>query len=947
MELPMTLLTRSLRSMLRTCPATARVLAAGTLLLLSSATTHAQQAGDDALEQPNDPFAKNTNGAPDADALNPNAQGQSLWRTLAQLPPAVEQGREWIRARRSAFVTLDLAGVRTLLAQAPQQFGDAEPLLLALPNPDGEFSFFAVSESTMIEPGLAANFPWIKTYAGQGLDDPTATIHIDLTTLGFRAQVLGAERNWAIDPVTFEDTTHYGVYDLSDLPRPRDTFVCHNQDDNAPPVDDNPFATNALGTQLRSYRLAVATTPSYSTFYANNAANTLSGIVTTVNRMNQIYERDLSVRYVLVANNNLLIYSGTSPYSDGDLGTMLGENQSNITSVIGTANFDIGHVFSGLNLGGLAARPSACSASNKARAGTGLSNPTGDFWTIQYVSHEVGHQMNANHSFNANDGGVCLNNRAASAAYEPGSGSTIMSYRGLCGASNNLPATDAMFNQGSYAEIRSFIIGGGNCAALTNTGNTLPVITGLTARQIPKGTAFFASATATDANSDTLTYSWEQRSLGAAQSLLDPDNGASPLFRVFLPSASNTRFFPRYEDIIDGSLSTGEQYPTVGRSMVLRLLVRDNRAGGGGTSFADVTYTISNTAGPFAITSNNAAGQNFAAGSATITWNVAGTNAAPINTSNVRIRLSIDNGSTWPYDLALSTPNDGSETVTLPAVTSSNNARVRIDAIGNVYYDVTDARVSIACPAPPVVTAANECSRVLLSWDAVPGATGYRVLRALASSPAATTQIASLNSNALSFADTGAVAGVNYVYQVRITGALCTAGGPLSAQVVGRRTPVPTITTQPVSSTVNEGATVSFTVAATDAATFAWQRNAAPLTNGGGIAGADTPTLQLTNVQASQAGTYTCIVTNPCGSRTSAQATLEVIVSACDDIDFNNDALFPDDADLIDFLNVLAGGACSTDPTPGCNDIDFNNDGLFPDDSDLVTFLQVLAGQPC
>ncbi len=873
--------------------------------------------------------------------------GHTAWRMLDALPASVEQGRSWVRARRGALAALDLPALRTLLASAPMEFTGAQPLLLALPNPDGDWTFFEVSESPIIEPGLAAAAPWIKTYSGQGLNDPTSTIRIDLTTLGFRAQVLGAERNWAIDPVTFEDTTHYGIYDLSDLPRPQDPFVCHNTDHGAVPTDENPFATNALGTQLRSYRLAVATTPSYSAFFGDNAANTLSGIVTTVNRMNQIFERDFAVRYVLVANNNLLIYIGTSPYTDGNLSAMLNENQTNLTSVIGGANYDIGHVFSGLNLGGLAARPSACNGSNKARGGTGLSSPTGEFWTVQYVSHEVGHQMGANHSFNADDGGQCLANRASSAAYEPGSGSTIMSYRGLCGANNNLPATDAMFNQGAYADIRAHITGAGNCAALTNTSNTLPVISGLVGRQIPKGTAFFASATATDANNDALTYSWEQRSLGAAQSLLAADNGSSPLFRVFLPTTSNTRFFPRYEDVVDGTLSTGEKYPALGRSMVLRLLVRDNRAGGGATAFGDVTYTISNTAGPFAITSNNASGQNFAVGSATITWDVAGTNASPINTANVQIRLSVDNGLTWPYTLAASTPNDGSENVTLPAITANGTARVRIDAIGNVYYDLTDAPVSIACPAPPVVSTANECSRVVINWDAVPGATGYRVLRAPVSNPSAPVQIASITSSTLVWNDTGAVAGVSYLYQVRIVGGQCSSGGPLSAAIPGRRTPLPTFNSQPSSATVNEGDNVSFSVTATDATSYAWQRNGTPLTNGGGISGADTPTLLLTNVQASQAGTYLCVISNACGPRNGTAATLDVVSAGCDGIDFNQDGLFPDDADLLDFLSVLAGGACSSDPTPGCNDIDFNNDGLFPDDSDLVAFLAVLAGQPC
>jgi hypothetical protein len=66
--------------------------------------------------------------------------------------------------------------------------------------------------------------------------------------------------------------------------------------------------------------------------------------------------------------------------------------------------------------------------------------------------------------------------------------------------------------------------------------------------------------------------------------------------------------------------------------------------------------------------------------------------------------------------------------------------------------------------------------------------------------------------------------------------------------------------------------------------------------------------------------------------------------SNCGDIDFNNDSLFPDDSDLVDYITVLAGGVCSTG---SCDSIDFNGDGLFPDDGDFVTFLCVLAGGDC
>ncbi len=65
---------------------------------------------------------------------------------------------------------------------------------------------------------------------------------------------------------------------------------------------------------------------------------------------------------------------------------------------------------------------------------------------------------------------------------------------------------------------------------------------------------------------------------------------------------------------------------------------------------------------------------------------------------------------------------------------------------------------------------------------------------------------------------------------------------------------------------------------------------------------------------------------------------------ACDSIDFNNDSLFPDTADIDDFLSVFSGGPCSTGT---CGDIDFNNDELFPDTTDIDSLLSVFSGGAC
>ena len=886
--------------------------------------------------------------------------GETFWTPLAAVPPAVEAARPWVR-HTGKLLALDFPAMKELLRGAPLEFSGRQRAVVALPNPSGDFSYFEVAESPVVKPQLAA---WmlaqgaeVRTFVGQGLDDPTATVRLDFTPQGFHAQVLGAAGDWAIDPYSFQDTAHYTSYSYRGLQEP-EPWICHNGPDNSPPEPESAFHDRATGTTLRSYDMAVAATASYTNFYGGTAAGAQAGIVTTVNRANQIYERDFCVRFILVANNQNLMYTTANPgpYTDGDLSTMLGQNQTNINTVIGSTNYDIGHVVSGMNTGGLAFRPAICNSTNKARGGTGLSNPTGDYFSVKYFGHEVGHQCNANHSFNADDSAgnnTCLPNRASSAAYEPGSGSTIMSYQGLCGSANNLTNWDTMFNQGAYANVDSYINGTGNCGTNTATGNSLPSITPLTAFSIPIGTAFTATATASDPNGDALTFSWEQRNLGAAQPETgtgSEDNGTSPLFRVFAPTTSPTRIFPRYEDVLDGVLQIGEQYPAVGRTLTLRVLARDNRAGGGAVATADVNYTVVGTAGPFRISMLNTAGSTVNPGAFTLTWDVANTNIAPINVSTVRILFSTDGGVTWPTVLAASTPNDGSETVTIPTGVSST-ARLRIEPTNSVFFDVNDANFAIGCPEVPSVQATDStlCDRVTLTWSSVAGATGYRISRNTVNSTVGATQLAA-NVSAPPYHDTSALPGVPYWYWVRVNSSACATGGPAGTGDSGQRAAAVSIGTHPSDQTVGAGQTASFSVVATGSQVqYQWLRNGFNVPADPRYTGIQSDTLSISGTQPGDVGAYSCVVSGQCGSpQTSNSADLTVQTGpACDTIDFNSDGLFPDTADIDDFLTVFSGGPCSTDPTPGCHDIDFNNDGLFPDTADIDSLLSVFSGGSC
>jgi len=308
----------------------------------------------------------------------------------------------------------------------------------------------------------------------------------------------------------------------------------------------------------------------------------LSAIVTAINRVNGIYERELAIRMVLIANNNLLVYTNaaTDPYTNDNGSTMLGENQTNIDNVIGNANYDFGHVFS-TGGGGIATVGCVCSTGTKSRGVTGLSAPTGDAFYVDYVAHEMGHQFNARHTFNANTSS-CSGNGSSTTNAEPGSGSTIMAYAGICGSANNLQAhSDPYFHAVSMDEINVFTAtgNGSNCAVVSATGNAIPVVNAGSDYNIPKSTPFILTGNATDPNADVLTYAWEQEDVGSAFGNWNTQTTLSPLFRSFIPSSSSTRFFPKLSDVINNTTTIGEVLPSLGRDINMRLTARDNRAG--------------------------------------------------------------------------------------------------------------------------------------------------------------------------------------------------------------------------------------------------------------------------------------------------------------------------------------------------------------------------------
>jgi hypothetical protein len=653
-----------------------------------------------------------------------------LWNITSRAIPAPGAGENYIKANNSKFLTVDFTELRNYLNTIPSEESVKSNLATAvkmeLINPTGEKEEFLVMESSIMAPELSQKYPEIKTFIGQGITDPIATIRFDITPAGFHAQVLTSNGSWYIDPVYMHQTNLYLSYYKKDLNiskhRNMECILIEDEEikNEISELIRLGFAESA-GEQLRTYRTAIAATGEYTAFHGGTVPLGLAAVVTALNRVNGVYEKEVAVRMVLIANNDLIIYtnSSTDPYSNNNGSTMLGQNISTLSSVIGNANFDIGHVFS-TGGGGVAYLGSVC-GSSKAGGVTGSPSPINDPFTIDYVAHEIGHQFGGNHSFNGSSGSCSGGNRNSSTAYEPGSGTTIMAYAGICSPQNIQNNSDAYFHGVNLDEIIAFTTGSGNsCAVVTQTGNNAPVVTVPTGGfSIPISTPFKLTGSATDANGDALTYCWEEFDLGAAGAPNSP-SGNAPIFRSFTPVTSPTRIFPRLTNLLNNTQVMGEILPTYARTLTFRLTARDNKAAGGGTGKAQFAFSVVATAGPFVVTYPNTIISIQGNSSQTITWNVANTNVAPVNVSNVNILLSTDGGQTFPITIAANTPNDGSEVVVIPnEVTTS--ARIMIEAVGNVFFDLSNVNFTITDNPIPVelasFTAVTDDNSVVVTWS--------------------------------------------------------------------------------------------------------------------------------------------------------------------------------------------------------------------------------------
>ena len=715
-----------------------------------------------------------------------------LWRQVAE-ETLQARGQRAVTPEKYLVFRLNRTILNNSLAALPLENTDAareNPLLLEIPMPDGTFQKFRMEETKVLSPELQADFPDWKTFVGYGVDDPTLNGRFDWNANGFHGYISTAKGMVMIDPYQKGARENYVVFYKHEFGAPTDEFYCRvgeNMKDIILSGYDAGYAPNApqynYGATVRTYRLAVATTGEW----ARNAAGyngtqnpiqirtaALAVVQTTVNRLNGIYLRELSSQFTLAnpdINNNAtnIIFDdpASDPYVNNDTDAELNSNQTTIDTRVGTANYDIGHLY-GTGGGGYAASPSLCRNGTqsypnaKAQGYSARGTNTGDPFTVDYVAHEIGHQFGASHTYNNRDTGGACTTRSAAQAFEVASGSTLLSYVGICDNRNLQQYVDTglpSFHIASLTQIINNIntdapndIAG---CGTTSGANSIPTVGAGAAYTIPKLTPFTLTAAGGDADAgdvSNLLYSWEEYDLspqpsgvaGTPPGTYDEDlNGVLfSQFRAYSPVSSNQRTFPSLTFILNTANNSpagsnqppltytgthptnapgavcetsqtcvvGERLPTQNRTMNFRVSVRDRR---GGVADAGTTVTVAAGAGPFQITTQNsrpvasdapnAPNVTWQAGTTqTETWDVANTAAAPVSAAAVNILLSTDGGLTFPITLASNVANNGSATITVPNNPTAA-ARIKVEAVGNIFFDINNANFAITAPTAAAV----------------------------------------------------------------------------------------------------------------------------------------------------------------------------------------------------------------------------------------------------
>ncbi len=586
---------------------------------------------------------------------------------------------------------------------------------LLLPRPDHGYARFVLSDSGVMPAALAARYPAIRSY--RGVDAQGNHARVDISPLGVNAMVFAREGIWMVRPVAFGSGSDYIVFRRRDVSG-GSALKCETPPNATDAAALRPMGSTSqptsTGVVRRSYRAAVAANHQWVQAYTGNASNPtvaegLAGVVAAVNRVDEVYENDFAIHMTLVADNDQLIFplavndGSNDPFGDSGTnnGNGLGQFTNRIDTIIGSGNYDIGHVFT-TGSGGVAYLGVVCDNNYKGAGTTGLTNGallSTDVFYIDYVAHEMGHQFGGNHTFNGSNGSCGGGNRHGGTAYEPGSGSTIMAYAGICGPDNNLQShSDPYFHAASLDEIGTYTSASTGSTCGTETVNhALPVLAPLNDYTVPAATPFeLVGAASSAAPGADLSFGWEEYDLGSPNNNLENDPGSGAIIRSFNPTGP-VRYVPRLAELFAGTHPFGEILPTTSRSVNFVETVRDNIAGGGTSQSARNQITVTSAAGPFLVTSPDSSSVWLyadGAGQATVLWNVADTDLPPVACPLVDIDLTTTADFDSVTPLASSVANSGSALIDVPNV-QTGTARVRVKCTNNIFFSISPADFSI------------------------------------------------------------------------------------------------------------------------------------------------------------------------------------------------------------------------------------------------------------
>tara|TARA_B100000686_G_scaffold340087_1_gene415211 strand:- start:1407 stop:5267 length:3861 start_codon:yes stop_codon:yes gene_type:complete len=600
------------------------------------------------------------------------------------------------------------------------QFNRISKTSILLPNENEELEKFVINEIQLLSNEMSLKHPLIKTYKGYSAKRSNLKLRLTTSPLGVSAWInIPGEDDIFIQPLKNNLGKHI-LYRRTE--KVNKNWICETVSEFNPKSrskksnlqnERSPINNDQI---LRTFRIAIATTGEYTIYWdddndenGNAQQDALAAIVSTMNRVNSVYETDLGITMQLVSGTEIIY---TDPETDPFTGNYNSEVQIDLTTNIGEENYDIGHLFAfGSNNGSAGCIGCICVNGSKGSGFTshGFANSNlgflNDWFDIDYVAHEIGHQFGATHTFAFNVEGTGTN-------VEPGSGSTIMGYAGITGPDDVQPHSDPYFNYKSIEDITEYIATQ-SCYTSSEITNNPPVANAGVNYTIPKGTAYELVGSATDLDSsDQLTYCWEQIDSGLmTYTQFGPDNYSASTARSLPPTSNPKRSIPNLNSVLNGELiqtnptsgSAWETVSNISRELNWGLTVRDRdplSTGLGGQSSTDsMTLSVISGAGPFKLTSQSENGIIWRTGDLVIIeWSVANTNLSPINTSEVSISMSLDSGQNFDYNIVSSTLNDGVYEYIVPNGISesvSENVRLKIQPTNSIYYTVNDVKFSI------------------------------------------------------------------------------------------------------------------------------------------------------------------------------------------------------------------------------------------------------------